>query len=566
MTAAEQQDPDREPDDDGDDWNRSAHDRRTMSDAEHEADIRRRAAQAKRERGDYEARHRDREAAAEAAAHFARAKPGVDPDDDARGDSTGRTGAQNGAGRADGSAGAEKRTGGAGERAGDGTANHDDPKPESEAGSSGETYADAVARLAKLAPHEYDRVRKAEAKRLRAQLKTLDADVAAARAPAASAGDDFVAAVMESLNLVDHEPWPKPVDGVELFNAVAEVIGRYTYMHQGSIYAAALWTIFTHCRAAFAFSPRLAITAPERECGKSTLMEVLAMMAWRACLIGDPTGPVLFRTIEAVFPTLFVDEADMGMEDRKDLLAILNMGWRKGWRVLRNIEVRGRHVPTGFNTFTPVAVAKIGKIKGPFGSRCIPIVMHKAPHLVPDLPLEGTPERDAVHDVGRKIAKWASDHIDELRGADPFMPDGMKNRLRNNWRPLFAIAEALGVREGAAEAYAELVSGAAKTLDDDADGTRLLRACYVVFRDQTSDRLASKLLAEELAKDELSPWAEYGRDRKPITQVQLAAALAVYDIGPKKLRFGDRSLQGYERAAFKGAWREFLGIDDEAEP
>ncbi|MEK7838677.1 MAG: DUF3631 domain-containing protein, partial [candidate division NC10 bacterium] len=37
-------------------------------------------------------------------------------------------------------------------------------------------------------------------------------------------------------------------------------------------------------------------------------------------------------------------------------------------------------------------------------------------------------------------------HVDRLRAADPFVPDGVGDRVADNWRPLLAIADAAGGR------------------------------------------------------------------------------------------------------------------------
>jgi hypothetical protein len=52
-----------------------------------------------------------------------------------------------------------------------------------------------------------------------------------------------------------------------------------------------------------------------------------------------------------------------------------------------------------------------------------------------------TPHLDTL---ARKIARWAKDHADALRNADPTMPAGVFNREADNLLPLFAIADEAG--------------------------------------------------------------------------------------------------------------------------
>jgi hypothetical protein len=43
--------------------------------------------------------------------------------------------------------------------------------------------------------------------------------------------------------------------------------------------------------------------------------------------------------------------------------------------------------------------------------------------------------------LSRKAARWATDHAPELAAADPTMPDGIIDRVADNWRPLLAVAD-----------------------------------------------------------------------------------------------------------------------------
>ena len=42
------------------------------------------------------------------------------------------------------------------------------------------------------------------------------------------------------------------------------------------------------------------------------------------------------------------------------------------------------------------------------------------------------------------MARWITDHLHEIESLDPGPPAGAFNRLADNWRPLFAIAETAG--------------------------------------------------------------------------------------------------------------------------
>jgi hypothetical protein len=68
-------------------------------------------------------------------------------------------------------------------------------------------------------------------------------------------------------------------------------------------------------RPSFDISPRLAITSPEKQCGKTTLLDVLSCLAWRPMTTGSITAASIFRVVEKVQPTLLIDEADTFLPD-----------------------------------------------------------------------------------------------------------------------------------------------------------------------------------------------------------------------------------------------------------
>src|SRR5204862_435916 len=83
------------------------------------------------------------------------------------------------------------------------------PQPPSTLDAQLSSDSATFAALARLSPARYDRVRKAEAKRLEIRIETLDQEVAKARAEADY--DDQARAI----KLPPVEPWPEPVNGAE---------------------------------------------------------------------------------------------------------------------------------------------------------------------------------------------------------------------------------------------------------------------------------------------------------------------------------------------------------------
>ena len=179
--------------------------------------------------------------------------------------------------------------------------------PEKEATSSvdGESPSDdrEIKRLAKLRPGDYERERKEAAERLGFRTSVLDRLVDAER-PGKDKGQG------SAFELVDPELWPDPVDGVSLVSEMTAAIRRYVVLDKNFALTAALWVIHSHCFDLFPCTPRLAITAPEKGCGKTTLLDVLTEIVPRSLSTAGISAAATFRTIEACRPTLMIDEAD----------------------------------------------------------------------------------------------------------------------------------------------------------------------------------------------------------------------------------------------------------------
>ena len=74
------------------------------------------------------------------------------------------------------------------------------------------------------------------------------------------------------LELPTIEPWPEPVNGAELLDNICNAVRRYLVLPDGSAEILALWAIHAHAFECFERTPRLAITSPEKQCGKTTTL------------------------------------------------------------------------------------------------------------------------------------------------------------------------------------------------------------------------------------------------------------------------------------------------------
>jgi putative DNA primase/helicase len=423
--------------------------------------------------------------------------------------------------------------------------------------SADRATADAIeiARLAALSPLDYEREREAAAERLGCRVSALDRMVAAAL------GDDRrtdPSGRGRPVTLADVEPWPDPVDGAALLDEIARAIRRYVVLGEADAATAALWTVHAHAIEAAYVSPRLAITSPEKRCGKTTLLTVLWVLVARPLATANMTTATIFRVIEAARPTLLIDEADSFLGDAEEMRGVINAGHcRATATVLRTVETPDGYEVRGFSVWGAMALAAIGRLPGTIEDRSVKIAMRRRR---PDEPVERLrlDRLDELAPFARRAARWALDHLDELRAADPDVPAELHDRAADNWRPLLAVADAAG------GGWSERARRAAVTLArdgaDDAESVRtmLLADIKTAFNVKATDRLASEEIVAHLTELDERPWPEFRRGRA-ITMVQLAQLMKPLQISPRTIRLDDgKTPKGYHRRAFEDAFARYL--------
>jgi hypothetical protein len=415
-----------------------------------------------------------------------------------------------------------------------------------------ETSDDAeIKRLAELNPVQYELERKAAAERLGIRAAILDKLVQAER-------PDDDAKQGRVVSFPEPEVWPEPVNGAALLDSIAEAIRRYVILSDHSRDAAALWAIHTYLIDCFLVSPRLAICSPTKQCGKTTLLDVLGCLVLKPLPTANVTASAIFRIVEAYRPALLVDEADTFLRDNDELRGIINSGHRHGGSVLRAIG--DDYEPRAFSTYSACAIALIGKLPDTLHDRSVVIDLKRRLPSETISPFRA--DRVGQLDVlARQAARWCRDHADEVANVDPPMPAGIYNREADNWRPLLALAEAAGGQwpERARQALEQSHAGA----EDDSRLALLLGDIKAIFAEKNTDKIGSAKLAEELHAIEGRPWAEYGKkNRKPISQNQVANLLKPVGVAPVVLREGKKTARGYQLAQFAEAFDRYLCVGE----
>jgi putative DNA primase/helicase len=171
-------------------------------------------------------------------------------------------------------------------------------------------------------------------------------------------------------------------------------------------------------------------------------------------------------------------------------------------------------------------------------------------------------------ELSRKLARWCADNRERFVAAKPKLPSGVFNRLADNWRPLFAIAEVAGGDwpKRCADACAKLT----RRDYEDAESIRTLLLADI-RKNLTGEwplvaegeepipveRIFSRTLVVQLCTMAERPWPE-ARRGKPISEQWLAKQLANFRIHPKTLRIGEERAKGYEAGQFSNAFARYL--------
>ncbi len=271
------------------------------------------------------------------------------------------------------------------------------------------------ASLGEMEPDEYGRRRAALSVELETPLAWLDLAYkeqrAKVRASAAKEAPKFLDAP---------EPWPEPVDAAIIAELTATV-RRHVVVSAPQALTIALWIIHTYALGCFNVTPTLLISSPEKRCGKTTLLGIIAALVRKGLSASNISPALAFRIVDRIEPTLLLDEADNFLTDEKsELRGILNSSHSRTSAYVYRCD-GDDHEPRAFKTWCAKVYAMIGKPHPTLLDRSIKIGLERKPR-------NQSVERrraDRIDDLivlSRRAARWAADHEIELSACDPTVP------------------------------------------------------------------------------------------------------------------------------------------------
>jgi hypothetical protein len=301
--------------------------------------------------------------------------------------------------------------------------------------------------------------------------------------------------------------------------------------------------------------------------GKTQLVGTLRYVVAEPWVAIQPTEAILFRRVDRLRPTLFLDEVDTLFHSKDDrhepLRALLNAGNRRGTTVPRIVPGahKGEFETHDFEVFCPKLLAGIGHPPVTVADRSIPIRMEKK---LPDDVAARFREKLVMVDAmesRQQLALWAaSGVVDRLKEAWPALPEELNDRAQDSWEPLLAIADEAGA-DWPKRARAAAVALARATEDGVDHKVELLADTRDVFRDLDVARIPTDSLLRALV--EKDPWGDWWGDQVEAGKLKSPAArlsrmLREFGITPKQLRIGGVKTRGYERSDFLDAWKRNL--------
>lgn len=331
----------------------------------------------------------------------------------------------------------------------------------------------------------------------------------------------------------------------------------YLYLLEPEYYdLLVLGAMSTYFREIFYTYPYFDFYAAEYNCGKTTAMKCLVWASFYGFLPLDPTGPVLFRAIDACHSAIGIDELDNVIQDeagRSNVIGLLNAAYQKGTPAYRIDMERGGEVvpydPFGMKSFTHTSA-----LPDSFKSRSIVINMFRTPN--PKAQLKTPEEFKDFRNMMYKLRM--TKHVEVDVAYDFVLKNcGLINRDRDRFAPLLTMARLISdklydkilkwaeefVIKEAPSSFDEVVrvlvevlgtikSGTHKLTDIRKQWNVILQEREIATKDYGSKTCQKKLRSLGFAK---SQFRTGNRLHYEITPKRLAEWLRIYNINPQEL-------------------------------
>lgn len=216
--------------------------------------------------------------------------------------------------------------------------------------------------------------------------------------------------------------------------------------------ALTLWIAHCYSISQFSFAPRLCFWSPEKRCGKSLALEVVANLLPNPLMTSSISSAALYRVLDRdKSRVILIDESDTvfgrngDKEKAEALRQLLNASFKTGQVVVRCEPPKFE--PKEFVIFAPIALAGIGTSAIPetVADRAIMIEMRRMFPFEEILEFESDEVEGYFSPLKRGLEIFARVHESKYPKIKPELPrESLNPRARDVWKPLYKVAECGG--------------------------------------------------------------------------------------------------------------------------
>jgi uncharacterized protein DUF3631 len=367
---------------------------------------------------------------------------------------------------------------------------------------------------------------------------------------------------------------PAAIDGTtspaELLRAAESFLTRYlSFPSPDYAFACALWAAATYLWPDFDAFPYLVITSFTKRSGKSRLSELLQFLSSNPLSITGATAAAVFRSIDTLKPTLFIDEAEtLANGEASNLRSVLNTGYRRGSTVMR--ATLGGEVDS-FSTYCPKCFVLIGDVYDTLRDRSIVVGMRRGAAPSRFVYTHAQEEGGAIGTATRAMLTDAKNRIMDVYTSHPGL-DYLPDRDAEIWLPLVAVCTVMAPERLIELQRVSVDMATEKTLDL-RKHTELAGAEHEAENEEYSIRLLRDMLTVMGAAKSLfttdaltglhelptGPWRKFRGEG--LKAMDMAALLSPLGVKPKLIKVGSKSkhervARGYTREAITKALKD----------
>jgi hypothetical protein len=329
-----------------------------------------------------------------------------------------------------------------------------------------------------------------------------------------------------------------------LLHETERFISRFLVLPKFTLLPLSLWVLGTHLYNIFDSYAYLVITSATPRCGKTRVLEVLYLLCANPERTSNISEAALFRLIQRLQPTLFLDEMEQIRErgERAQIVRnLLNAGNRRDAIAIRCGEA-GKTIER-YRVYCPKALAAIGSLPDTISDRSIQIHMQRR---TSDEKIERFLFRRAksqARKIRKQIAVWTKQQHHTVHDTYSRAPDldFLEDRDAESWGPLFSILAVVDpTRLTELRNCAQTLCGQKR--DDAADehlAVHLILDVDAVLHDDER-HISSADLLSRLREIEDSPWSDPAFDTR-----QLTKKLRTFGLKTKPVRLGDATPRRY---------------------